>query len=97
MSADAIITYKDQTITLKNATVTQLPSRDESNMTPEELDEAKRLLDAIIEKYPGEAYRAFNRAHPAGGSFYFLPDGSLGFQNAPIRPRGVIATLSPKN
>ncbi len=63
MTGNAIITYKGQTITLKNATITQLPSRNESNMTPEELDEAKRLLDAIIEKYPGEAYRAFNSQH----------------------------------
>lgn len=87
MTGEAIITYRGQTIRCQNVTINlprltpRLP-QDFSGFTNEQMEEANRLLDAIIEKYKDEAFRAFNDAHPNGGRFFFLPDGSICFEDA---------------
>lgn len=80
MTGDLTITFDGQTIVVPNAVVTFGPApQDLSRFTDEQLEECVRLFDAVIGKYPGEAYRAFNRAHPNGGQFFFMADGTLGF------------------
>lgn len=102
MTGDLIITYEGQTIRCPNATITRLPElrptvRQLDSFTDAEIEEANRLFDAIAKQYPPDRYRAFVNAHPMGGSFFLLPDGSVGFVAAPTFQSGVVVTFTPRN
>lgn len=101
VTGDLIISYNGQTLRCPNATITRVPQfrppvRQVDSFTSEELEEAIRLFDAIFAKYPGDRYKAFMNDHPKGGSFFLLPDGSVGFVDAPTLQPGVIVTATPR-
>jgi len=95
MTGDAIIIYGGKTLVMHNATLTMgAPpievslSRngprglDLSGLTNEKLEEASELMDAIHARWLEESVEAFWKAHPKGGTFFHLSDGSVAFKDA---------------